>query len=557
MKNKRPFLLTLLPVLSLSFISSCGNNNYEEEQRHLEVGDIVKEWKSRKDLDDLPIDLPKEYNGSGSLVKNFGHEDKSSLYFEVNGSGYLGSDTLIEPYFIDDDAKNGDIISMYVYVPKDGNIDYLELEVLPISMNNGFKDKQIKIDDENKDKWVRTLVTFDSLETLGAIRLNYASKDDSSPSNFYVDDISIMYGEETVKTGYEYNDESLYQAYEGKLKIGTCISSNGMRNNMLRTIVKDNFNSITAENEGKPEQILDKAACQASAKKGFASDVCIKIDPIEKMYDFAEAHHIGVRHHTFVWYSQTPNWFFTQDYSDNGPQASRDLMLARMENFIRVTLETINERWPGLVYAVDVANEAISDNDVVIRGENSYDNNKWYDTVGDDFVYYAFKYANKYKEDYQDLYYNDYTYDNNIDKCKLALDKILAKAIDEQLIDGVGLQAHVGTNEYTNLIENAKLVYQKGLKCQITELEMSVYGGGSDEEQFRKQKDAFKGLMKLILEKNYLEETDINAFVVWGITDDTSWKYHQGQKPLLFDTNYGKKPGYYGLMEAIEEYDYE
>ena len=56
-------------------------------------------------------------------------------------------------------------------------------------------------------------------------------------------------------------------------------------------------------------------------------------------------------------------------------------MLARMENFIRVTLESVNDRWPGLVYAVDVANEAVE------NGAIRSNNNKWYTAVGNDFVY--------------------------------------------------------------------------------------------------------------------------------------------------------------------------
>ena len=45
---------------------------------------------------------------------------------------------------------------------------------------------------------------------------------------------------------------------------------------------------------------------------------------------------------------------------------------------------------------------------------------------------------------------------------------------------------------------------------------------------------------------------DVNAIIVWGITDDTSW--HRTNYPLMFDSNYAKKPAYYGFMEALEEF---
>ena len=39
-----------------------------------------------------------------------------------------------------------------------------------------------------------------------------------------------------------------------------------LQNTELRKIARNDFNSITAENEGKPERILDQAACQELAK---------------------------------------------------------------------------------------------------------------------------------------------------------------------------------------------------------------------------------------------------------------------------------------------------
>ena len=46
---------------------------------------------------------------------------------------------------------------------------------------------------------------------------------------------------------------------------------------------------------------------------------------------------------------------------------------------------------------------------------------------------------------------------------------------------------------------------------------------------------------------------DVNAFIVWGITDDTSWK--RNQNPLLFTSSYLKKPAYYGMLDALEEFE--
>ena len=553
MKLNKSFLFVILSTLAVSFLAGCSNNKNDKEEKPLEIGDIVREWKSVKDYNIPVLDIESDVAGNVSISKEIGNEDKSSIEYKVMGD-YVSSNVLEEPYFIEDDAKNGDIISCYFYLPSDHNVSSIQLEALTISnfvttfyggsQGESLKGKKVTIDEDKEEKWIRTELSYDTLETLGAIRFNYVKKDPTKEAHFYLDDINIIYGAETVKTDYEYNNESLYETYQDYFKVGTCMSATMLQNTKLREILKNDFNSVTAENEGKPEQVLDQEACQEAAKNDKTA-VVITTKPFEKLYDFAEANHIGVRHHTFVWYSQTPSWFFTEDYN-NGKQVSKEVMLQRMENFIKVTLEAINDRWPGLVYAIDVANEAIE------NGGTRTNNNKWYDVVGKDFVYYAFKYAAQYKEEDQELYYNDFSFDYNHEHCKYAVNTLLKDAIEEGLVDGVGIQGHIDDDQNMDVVINdAKLIYSKGLKCQITELDIETRGNG--DNKWQKQKDAYSLLIKRVLESNEADETNINAVIVWGITDNLSWK--RNNNPLLFDANYGKKPAYYGFLDALEEYN--
>ena len=528
--------------------SSIEEQSEEEEQEHnYEIGDVTKEWNSRDDYDKVPFGIG---GGSGTVEifdGDIGMYDDCSIYVNAqvgrNSLGYITSDAVEEPYFTEEDAKNGDLISLYVYIPSDGNVSSIQLQIY--STNNGdfVEGEKVKITEDDTDKWVGLTQSFDSIYTLGSIRVYFEVVDVLEEVNFYVDDIEITLEEETVQTEYEYNDESLWQTYEDYFKVGTCMPGDGLRNTELRKIAKDNFNSITAENEGKPERILDQAACQELAKTDNSA-VAITTAPFEKIYDFCAANNIGVRHHTFVWYSQTPSWFFNVDYTNNGQRADRVLMLTRMENFIQVTLNTINERWPGLVYAIDVSNEAID------NGGIRSNNNNWYTTVGEDFVYYSFLFASMYKEDYQKLYYNDYSFDYNVDNCRFAVNTLLKDAIEEGLVDGVGIQGHIDSNANLDvLINDAKLIYEKGLECQITELDITV--NGSDDNSWQSQKNAYKNLVKKIITANENGDTDINAVILWGITDNSSWK--RNQNPLLFNSSYAKKPCYYGFLEAIDE----
>ena len=550
MKHNQRFLLMVLPLLTALSIVGCNkkSNNTSSEAKPLEIGDTVREWKNKKDYDGLPLE-PADEKCGGEIVTKFGNGDKQSLKYTVQNiskKNYLGSDVLETPYFTEDDAKNGDVISLYVYVPEQSNIASLQLEALPISMEKGFKSELLTVDENNQKQWIRLVASFDTLETLGAIRLNYTLLDTSFMAEFYVDDINITYGAETVKTDYVYNDESLYRAYENYFKIGCCMSSEMLKNTELRKIAKNDFNSITAENEGKPERILDQKACQELAKTN-ESDVAITIEPFKKIYNFCEANHIKVRHHTFVWYSQVPNWFFKKGYKDNGSNVSKEVMLKRMENMIRITLEEINNRWPGLVYAIDVANEAVENHSLRTN------NNMWYTVVGKDFVYYAFKYARMYAKEDQKLFYNDWSYDNDKQNCTYTLNTLLTQVFAERLIDGIGIQGHKGINENMDIIiDDAKAIQKKAkdlginLECQFTELDLTISG----TSEYSKQKTAFKNLMTKILKANQTGEMNVTAFVLWGIDDSHSWR--RGQHALLFTDKFGKKPAYYGLLEALQ-----
>ena len=554
MKHNKIFWFAVLPALTISFLAGCSNNtpyepDEEEEEEYeiirYEVGDTVIEWKNNEDSP-IPV-LDVESGGTSKVVDDFGLDDTSSIEYNVR-SEYISSADLEEPYFTDDHAKNGDIISLYFYLPSDHNIASVQVEAVPYNGNSDDKLKgdKITINEEKEEKWIRTKLSYDTLDTLGAIRFNIARKDISKDAHFYIDDINITYGEETIENGYEYEDESLCEAFKDYFIVGNIMSDSYVHNTKMRQIIQDNFCSITAENEAKPQSVLDQAACQELAKVD-ETEVAITTKPFEAIYDWAEAHHMKVRHHTFVWHQQTPNWFFNEGYSNNGKQVSRDVMLGRLHNYLKTTIETLDERWPGLVYALDIVNEAIEEVDKIRSGS-------WRSIVGDDFIYQAFLAANEYKMDYQDLYYNDYAFDQmkwgGIERCQWACDTLLKQAIDEGLIDGIGIQAHIEEPAYADaVIEDCKIVCNAGIKCQITELDINCNG----KSEFEDQKALYKKIVKSVLEGNADGTMNVNAIIVWGITDNTSW--HRQNTPLMFDDNYAKKPAYYGFMEALDEFE--
>ena len=563
MKMNKSFLLAALSLLTVSSLVACskGNSNQsnddDEEDIVYEIGDTVKEWKSDKDWGKIPLDVPEGGTGTREINKSLGHEDKVSLHYSVKSSqGYITSELKGDKYFSDLDVKDGDIISLYVYVPSNSNLASLKLEAYSVEYGGGWnssgssdvaESETLQVSSEKEGTWIRLAATYETLYVLSSIRLNFVPVDNTQEVEFYVDDINITYGAETQDTKYVSNGESLYKTYKDYFIVGTELSANMAKNSKFRQITKDNFKSVTAENEAKPNSTLDQAACQELAKTD-PTGVAIKISSFEGIYDWCEAAHIKVRHHTFVWHDQTPDWFFRVGYNSSGDFVTRQVMLGRLRNFFKVTIDTLDQRWPGLVYALDVVNEALPE-------EGQIRDSNWNKTIGEDYIYQAFVAASQYKTDYMDLYYNDYSFEQSQWggpkrlQTAVTTDRLLKKGIDEGLIDGIGIQSHcLDYGDVDAILECAQTSYTAGVKCQLTELDINCSGSSEFDN---KQKEAYGKLIKGLVKGMDEGTMDVNAVILWGITDDLSW--HSTNYPLLFNSDYSKKPAYYSFLEAINE----
>ncbi|HKM35603.1 MAG TPA: endo-1,4-beta-xylanase [Lachnospiraceae bacterium] len=335
-------------------------------------------------------------------------------------------------------------------------------------------------------------------------------------------------------------DQGLYELYQSNYPIGIALPNTVFQNIvMFEDVIVKNFNSITCENEMKPDFVLDQTVSMNNLEKTYLR-AAVSFQNCQPAIDFALEHNMKIRLHTLVWHSQTPAWFFTEDYTKDGTLVSRDVMLARMENYIADVLGYFNENYPGLIYAVDVVNEAF---DIGNGDENGVRNvnNRWYETVGDDYYYQAFVFARKYASEDMKLFYNDY---GCVDKVNLILGH-LQKAKDEGLIDGIGMQSHLSVNDniYIKFVNAAKAFCDAGYEVQSTELDIGVTENTDSAfmTQGRKYRSFFKS-MKNLQEEGYA----ITGITVWGLNDTLSWR--TGEYALLFDQEMNPKKAYLGAM---------
>ena len=255
-----------------------------------------------------------------------------------------------------------------------------------------------------------------------------------------------------------------------------------------------------------------------------------------------------------IWHSQTPDWFFKENYSDDGAWVSKETMLIRMENFIKNYFEVLTKEYPNIdFYACDVVNEAWEDNGSPRTAGSNYIKNgqsAWVQVFGDNsFIEPAFEYARKYAPEGCKLYYNDYN--EYISGKTNAIYEMSMDIKEKGIIDGIGMQSHLDVNfpsakQYKDSL--AKFA-STGLDIQITELDVTT--SDISESGFEKQAQYYSDIFDAIVEY----KDNISAVILWGITDDGSWR--ADRCPLLFDAEYKAKPAYYSIIDGIEIPDYK
>ncbi len=330
---------------------------------------------------------------------------------------------------------------------------------------------------------------------------------------------------------------SLKDVYADKFDVGTAVVGSEVLDEDRMEFYKSQFSIFTMGNEMKPDYLLDMAETRVQLRRTKdQTTVCVKFDTCIPMLDWAKANGVKVHGHTLVWHSQTPKAFFHEDYATHKPLVSREVMLARMESYIKQVLTFCNENYPGVVVSWDVVNEAVDDSKRALR------DSLWTQVVGQDFVNRAFEFARKYAEPGTLLFYNDYNTDATLKG--LAIGDLLDSLIADGTVDGYGFQSHYTTSypdmtkikiAWTN-ISGRKLQDGTPILLRVSELDVGI-PDTSDENLTRQ---AFRYNLLFELYEQYADQ--LIAVHTWGTVDDLSWR--ADEYPLLFDSKAQPKPAF-------------
>lgn len=348
-----------------------------------------------------------------------------------------------------------------------------------------------------------------------------------------------------ANTGFAQSGETgLKDAYKDYFSIGVAVNMRNISNPEQIAIIKKDFNSITAENDMKP-QPTEPAYGQFNWENA------------DKIANFCRSNGIKLRGHCLMWHAQIGEWMYKDE---KGDLVSKEKLFQNMKHHITA----IVERYKDVIYAWDVVNEAISDGGWQggRRGmgehPSPYRNSPLYQIAGDEFIKKAFIYAREADPNVL-LFYNDY---NAADPGKRDRIYNMVKSMKEEgvPIDGIGMQGHY--NVYGPSMEDvdaALTKYSTIVKhIHITELDIranqemggqlnfSRDGGNISQVVKTLQEDQYARLFKVL--RKHKDVVDNVTF--WNLSDRDSWLGARNY-PLPYDENYKAKRVY----SIIKDFD--
>ena len=476
---------------------------------------------------------------SVSTTNNAAHGGSYSLWVGDRTANWNGASCSMSSIM-----TAGESYTFTSYVMSNASSDTIQLQLKYTDASGEAVYKTLGQADASNSGWSEISGTYEVPSDASDILMYFQTAEGTN--GFYVDDITIT-GKASWSTA-ALEEEPLKNVYANYFRIGCAATPSELTSPISQEVVAHHFNCLTVGNELKPDYVLDKTATQAI---GDNVSVAVSLDAARSVLTFCQENNISVRGHVLLWHSQTPDWFFKENFSDSGNWVSKEVMSQRLENYIEAVMYAMETEFPDLdVYAWDVVNECYMD-DGSLRAagtDPSQEQSRWTMIYGDDtYIDEAFTYARKYAPEDCKLFYNDYN--EYIEGKREAIYTKMSALAEKGLIDGIGMQSHLDVG-----YPNAALYRQAidrfnstGLEVQITELDITQYNNNGDLTQ---QTAAYESIMGQIVDAKR-DGANITAVIFWGITDATSWR--SSGSPLLFDESYAPKDSYYAVANQIDE----
>ena len=327
----------------------------------------------------------------------------------------------------------------------------------------------------------------------------------------------------------------LKDAYKDYFTIGVAVNKTNVSDPAQMEIIKKQFNSVTAENAWKPGEIHPK---EGVWNFGLADSIA----------NFCRENGIKMRGHCLCWHSQFADWMFTDK---KGKPVKKEVFYERLREHIH----TVVNRYKDVVYAWDVVNEAIADDNMMFRSfrpgvkPSPYRQSRHFEFCGDEFIAKAFEFARE-ADPTGVLIYNDYS---TVDPGKRERIYEMVKKMKEAgvPIDGIGMQGHY--NIYfpdEEALDKAITRFSEIVNTiHITELDLRTNMESGGQLMFSRgeakpqagyiatlQEDQYNRIFKIFRKHKDV----IKNVTFWNLSDKDSW-LGVNNHPLPFDENFKAK----------------
>ena len=318
--------------------------------------------------------------------------------------------------------------------------------------------------------------------------------------------------------------QGLKDAYKDYFMIGVAVNQRNVTNAEQSALVMREFNSMTCENDMKPEP--------TEPREGQ-----FNWENADRIANFCRTHGIKLRGHCLMWHSQIGQWM----YNDN---PTKEVFYQRMKNHIQAVVS----RYKDIVYCWDVVNEAMTDD---ANAEDPYRQSPMYKLCGDEFIAKAFQFAHEADPNAL-LFYNDY---NECDPVKSQriynmVKKMKAAGVP---IHGIGMQGHYNIYGPTEqAIDDAIKLYKQVVShIHVTELDIRVNAEMGGQLRFSREGVNISDSVKQHLADQYARVFNvfrkhkdvIDCVTFWNLGDRDSW-LGAANYPLPFDSEYKPKLAY-------------
>ncbi len=348
-----------------------------------------------------------------------------------------------------------------------------------------------------------------------------------------------VYDTKKFKEYYETENKlpQLDEAYKDLFLVGIDALVIDVMDEKRQALIKEQFNSISVKGDLSPNNIMDYETSKVATDK---THIALNFSAADIILKFAQENNIPVRGPKLIT-NEVPEWAFTKDLDrgqvtetldDDGTTtqtieyAEPDVIMARMENYIKDVMTYCNTNYPGLIVSWDVLDDVISPGEghELKYRSTSY----WHQGIGEEYIVEACRIARKYVEPGQKLFFSQ----DNLDEAQtltpsLALINLL-KA--ENLIDGIAIQAHYNPNSPNvfDMEDSFKKLSATGLELHVTEFHVDSNTGDmtdndlTTEELVARCIKRYKALLTNIVNYEQKKGYDIVSFTFEGLTDDTS-----------------------------------